>query len=108
MYLEYVFKVWATALVECSPYSGFASLEYKELKGQEIYLKKKKKIFLEDAQYYIEEVRKKIIDELTYDKVYKQGFNVNTPIDLDLQKIATDSLRKGLVSYDKRKGWISV
>ncbi len=81
------------------------SLEYKELKGQEIYLKKKKKIFLEDAQYYIEEVRKKIIDELTYDKVYKQGFNVNTPIDLDLQKIATDSLRKGLVSYDKRNGW---
>ncbi|MDC1224497.1 penicillin-binding transpeptidase domain-containing protein, partial [Pelagibacteraceae bacterium] len=29
----------------------------------------------------------------------------NTPINLNLQKIATQSLRDGLISYDKRKGW---
>ena len=79
--------------------------KYQELKKQKIKLKKTKKIFLEDAQYYIEDVRKNIIDLLTYEKVYKQGFNINTPIDLELQKIATVSLRKGLISYDKRKGW---
>ena len=62
--------------------------EYEQLKVQSIKLKKKQKVFLEDAQYYIEEVRKKIINELTYEKVYKQGFNINTPINLDLQKIA--------------------
>ena len=82
-----------------------SSLEYEELKDQKIFLKKKKKIFLEDAQYFIEEVRKGVIEELTYDKVYKQGFNINTPIDLNLQKNATESLRKGLIAYDKRKGW---
>ena len=82
-----------------------SSSEYEELKDQKIFLKKKKKIFLEDAQYFIEEVRKGVIEELTYDKVYKQGFNINTPIDLDLQKNATESLRKGLIAYDKRKGW---
>ena len=82
-----------------------SSSEYEELKNQKIFLKKKKKIFLEDAQYFIEEVRKGVIEELTYDKVYKQGFNINTPIDLDLQKNATESLRKGLIAYDKRKGW---
>jgi len=60
---------------------------------------------LEDAQYYIEDVRKNIINQLTYEKVYKQGFNINTPINLELQKIATESLRKGLIKYDKRKGW---
>ena len=79
--------------------------KYQELKKQEIELKKLKKVFLEDAQYYIEDVRKNVIDKLTYEKVYKQGFNINTPIDLKLQKIATLSLRKGLISYDKRKGW---
>ena len=61
--------------------------------------------FLENSQYYIEDVRKEIIDKLTYDKVYKQGYNINTPINLELQKIATQSLRNGLVSYDRRKGW---
>ena len=35
-------------------------------------------------------------------KKYKQGFNINTPINLDLQSIATDSLRNGLIEYDKR------
>ena len=78
---------------------------YLNLKNQKINLKKSKKVFLEDAQYYIEDVRKSIIDKLTYEKVYKQGFNINTPIDLELQKIATSSLRQGLILYDKRKGW---
>ena len=79
--------------------------EYKNLKRQNINLKKKKKVYLEDSQYFIEEVRKKVIDDLTYEKVYKQGFNINTPINLELQKISTISLRKGLIEYDKRKGW---
>ena len=78
---------------------------YFKLKKKKIILNKAKKIFLEDAQYYIEDVRKNIIETLTYDKVYKQGFNVNTPINLELQKIATKALRDGLIAYDKRKGW---
>ncbi len=81
---------------------------YEKLKKSEIKLKKKEKIFLEDAQYYIEDVRKNIIEKLSYDKVYKQGFNINTPINLELQKIANESLRKGLIEYDKRKGWRGV
>ena len=79
--------------------------EYEKLIKEKIKVKKSKKIFLEDAQYYIEDVRKNIIDRLTYEKVYKQGFNINTPINLKLQKIATESLRDGLIEYDKRKGW---
>ena len=79
--------------------------EYQILKEKNIQLKKTKRIFLEDAQYYIEDVRKNIIEILSYEKVYNQGFNINTPINLELQKIATDSLRNGLIKYDKRKGW---
>ncbi len=78
---------------------------YKKLKNKEIILSKNKKIYLEDAQYFIEDVRKNVIKNFTYDKVYKQGFNINTPINLEFQKIATNSLRNGLISYDQRKGW---
>ena len=80
-----------------------STIEYETLKKKNIKLKKSKKVFLEDAQYYIEDVRKNIIDKLSYEKVYKQGFNINTPINLDLQKIATESLRNGLIKYDKEK-----
>ena len=78
---------------------------YEKLKNKEIILSKNKKIYLEDAQYFIEDVRKNVIENFTYDKVYKQGFNINTPINLEFQKIATNSLRNGLISYDQRKGW---
>ena len=79
--------------------------QYQKLQNEKINLNKKKKVFLEDAQYYIEDVRKSVIETLTYDKVYKQGFNINTPINLKLQKIATETLRDGLILYDQRKGW---
>ncbi len=78
---------------------------HEKLTKQEIILKKNKKIYLEDAQYFIEDVRKSVIETFNYDKVYKQGFNINTPINLNLQTIATKSLRDGLIAYDKRKGW---
>ncbi len=78
---------------------------YEKLKTKEIILSKNKKIYLEDAQYFIEDVRKNVIENFTYDKVYKQGLNINTPINLEFQKIATNSLRDGLIAYDQRKGW---
>ena len=78
---------------------------YKKFQNEKINLIKSKKVYLEDSQYYIEDVRKSVIKIFTYDKVYKQGFNINTPINLELQKIATQTLREGLISYDKRKGW---
>ena len=79
--------------------------KYLKFKDLSIELKKTKKIFLENSQYYIEDVRKDIIQKLTYEKVYNQGYNINTPININLQKIATQSLRNGLVAYDRRKGW---
>ncbi len=79
--------------------------DFKKLSDEDIFLKKRKKIYLEDAQYFVEDIRKDVIERFSYDKVYKQGLNINTPINLKLQKIATESLRKGLLNYDKRKGW---
>ena len=79
--------------------------KYKKLLNTKITLKKRKKIYLEDARYYVEDVRKFIVGKYGFDKVYKQGFNIKTPINLDIQTIATQSLRDGLIQYDKRKGW---
>ena len=72
---------------------------------KKIILKKRKTIYLENARYYIEDIRKNIVNKFGFEKIYKQGFNIKTPINLDLQNIATTSLRKGLEKYDRRKGW---
>ena len=77
----------------------------KKLIKSEIILRKRKRIYLEDSRYYVEDVRKNVIETYGFDKVYKQGFNIKTPLDLELQTIATQSLRKGLEEYDRRRGW---
>ena len=81
------------------------SAQYNSFIREEIKLKKRKKILLENSLYYVEDVRKDILDKFGYDKVYKEGLNIKTPLDLNLQTIATEALRNGLIAYDKRKGW---
>ena len=53
----------------------------------------------------MEDVRKYLVDKYGFEKIYKQGLTIKTPINLKLQAIATQSLREGLEDYDKRKGW---
>jgi len=79
--------------------------KYDELINSDIKLSKRKKIYLEDARYYVEDVRKYLVDKYGFEKIYKQGLTIKTPINLELQAIATQSLREGLEKYDRRKGW---
>ena len=79
--------------------------EFKNLSEKEINLKKRKSVYLENSNYYVEDIRKLIVDKYGFDKVYKKGFIINTPLNINLQEKATQSLRKGLIEFDKKKGW---
>ncbi len=57
------------------------------------------------APYFIEEVRRQVIDKYQENALYKEGLHVITTIDPRLQKAAIQSLRSGLENYDKRHGW---
>ena len=54
--------------------------DYKEFINNKISLKKRKKTFTEDTSYYVEDIRKDVVEKLGFDKVYKQGLNISTPI----------------------------
>ena len=79
--------------------------QYEKFINKKIILKKRKKTFTEDTSYYVEDIRKNVVNQLGFDMVYKKGLNISTPINLSLQKIAIKSLREGLINYDKRNGW---
>jgi|TARA_B100000929_G_scaffold205536_1_gene163722 penicillin-binding protein 1A len=79
--------------------------EFKKSSEENIKLKKRKSVYLENSNYYVEDIRKLIVDQYGFDKVYKQGFTINTPLNLNLQEKATQSLRQGLIEFDKKKGW---
>ena len=79
--------------------------EFKNISEEGIKLKKRKSVYLENSNYYVEDIRKLIVEQYGFEKVYKQGFTINTPLNLNLQEQATKSLRNGLIKFDKKKGW---
>ncbi len=79
--------------------------QYNSYIKEPIKLKKRKKIYLEDARYYVEDIRKNVVKKFGFEKVYKNGLNIKTPLNLNIQSNSTMALRNGLINYDRRKGW---
>ncbi|PLX39853.1 MAG: penicillin-binding protein [Hyphomicrobiales bacterium] len=57
------------------------------------------------ADYFAEEVRRKLVDLYGEKKLLEGGLSVRTTLDPELQVIARRALIKGLVGYDRRHGW---
>jgi penicillin-binding protein 1A len=58
------------------------------------------------ADYFTEEVRRQLIAQFGEEQVLGGGLAVKTSLDPRLQQLAEDSLRKGLLNFDRReRGW---
>lgn len=61
--------------------------------------------YLEKAPYYAEHVRREIEAQYGADALYRQGLQIYTAVDLDLQASARAAVDKGLRALDKRQGF---
>jgi len=59
----------------------------------------------EDADYFVEEVRRLLYDKYGEQALYDGGLQVRSTLDTRLQNYAVNALRMGLVRYDRRHGW---
>ena len=57
------------------------------------------------AEFFAEEVRRQLVDMYGDDKVLGGGLSVRTTLNPAMQRMARRALVKGLVAYDRRKGW---
>ena len=55
--------------------------------------------------YYVEEVRRYLVDRYGNDTVLTGGLQVHVGMDVEVQRAADAALRSGLLSYDRRQGW---
>jgi penicillin-binding protein 1A len=60
---------------------------------------------VEIGSYFAEEVRRYLENRYGDSKLYGAGLEVNTTLDATMQRAAEDSLRKGLLRLDHRKGY---
>ncbi|UCH73220.1 MAG: penicillin-binding protein 1A [Rhodospirillales bacterium] len=57
------------------------------------------------AAYFVEEVRRELVDRFGEDALYEGGLSVRTTLSPRLQAFADAALRNGLIAYDRRHGW---
>ncbi len=79
--------------------------EFKMFKNTNIKLKKRKIKLLNEANSYSEEVRRIIKENYGFKKLYEEGLSINTPLDVNYQIQALNSLREGIEKYDRRHGY---
>jgi penicillin-binding protein 1A len=60
---------------------------------------------LRSTPYFVEHVRKALVDKYGGEKVYAGGLRIYTTIDLDKQRAAQRSLRDGIRVYDARRNY---
>ena len=57
------------------------------------------------APYFVEEVRRQLEKEYGVDEVHGAGLRVYTTLNLDLQRVANQSVLDGTAKYERRHGW---
>jgi penicillin-binding protein 1A len=57
------------------------------------------------ADYFVEEVRRELIERHGEDFLYQGGLSIRTTVSPTLQALADQALRDGLIGYDRRHGW---
>ena len=57
------------------------------------------------ADYFTEEVRRRLYDMFGEEALYEGGLSVRTSLDPSLQSAAQEKLQAGLIAYDRRHGW---
>jgi len=85
--------------------NGFITKKELEFKNKPIEIYKRVDVEFSDADYFYEEIRKKLYNKFGKEKLYSEGLVIKTAIDSNLQKNANLSLIEGLIEYEKRNGW---
>ena len=79
--------------------------EFNNFKNSQIKLKRRKIEIVNEANSYTEEVRRSIKEKYGFKKLYSEGLSIRTPLNINFQIQAINSLRKGIEAYDRRHGW---
>lgn len=81
------------------------NIQVTEAINTKLDIKPRRNWYIEEVPYYTEYVRRIIEKEYGKDALYKDGLQIHTAVNIDLQKIARDEINKGLLNLDKRQGY---
>ncbi len=68
-------------------------------------IKPRKNWFIERVPYYTEHVRRYVEKKYGKDALNRQGLQIHTAVNIELQKIGREAVNKGLIELDRRTGY---
>ncbi|MFH1463215.1 MAG: transglycosylase domain-containing protein [Pseudomonadota bacterium] len=78
---------------------------YDQAKAEVVEISQRTNPFLEQAPYFTEHIRRYLVDTYGFDKIYNDGLVVHATCDLDLQKVAQQAVKDGVLAADNNVGW---
>tara|TARA_Y100001970_G_scaffold293094_1_gene437717 strand:+ start:7053 stop:9395 length:2343 start_codon:yes stop_codon:yes gene_type:complete len=85
--------------------NGFIKHSDLSYKNKPIIIANRETKIVKGAEYYYEEIRKKLFNNFGEEQLFSEGLIIKTSLDSNLQLIAENSLVNGLINYDKKQGW---
>jgi len=68
-------------------------------------IRPRKNWYRETVPHYTEHVRRMLIDMFGKERIYNEGLQVTTCVNIEMQKMAHAAIEKGLFDLDKRQGY---
>ncbi len=68
-------------------------------------IKPRKNWYIEEVPFYTEHIRRYIEEKYGTDTLYKEGLQIHTAVNVEMQKAARAEILKGLRDLDKRQGY---
>ena len=85
---------------------GFiTNIEATEAINTKLDIKPRRNWYIEKVPIYTEYVRRYIENKYGRDALYREGLKVYTAVNIEMQKIALEAIRKGLRDLDRRQGY---
>ena len=81
------------------------NIQATEAINTQLDIKPRRNLYVEEVPFYTEHVRRYLEKKYGKEALYTQGLQVYTAVNIDMQKIAREEIRKGLFDLDKREGY---
>lgn len=85
---------------------GFiTNLEATEAITEKLDIKPRRNWFIEAVPFFTEYVRKYVEEKYGKEALYRNGLQVYTTVNIEMQKVAREEINRGLLNLDKRQGY---
>jgi len=85
---------------------GFiTNIQATEAINQTLDIKPRRNLYIEEVPVYTEHLRRYISNKYGDDVLYREGIKIYSAVNIEMQKMARDEIKKGLYALDKRQGY---